>query len=138
MKLLVPMLATSLALAAVGCSSPSVNAIENANKGAQVQPVKDTRVITDEAFNRRVVITGIGEDRAPSGNKIVEAEAANLTSGYQRFRYKFAWYDPRGLEVTSLNATWIDETIPPGGRVRLTSVAPNARAEDFRLELLPR
>ncbi|MEO0586654.1 MAG: YcfL family protein [Planctomycetota bacterium] len=131
--------AASLALAVVvlaaGCAS-SVNTIENRDKAAVVQPVTDARIITDDYFDRRVAIVNVIEDRGAAGNRIVEVEAVNTSNAYQRFRYQFTWFNPAGREVTSLNTTWVDESIAPGGRERLSSVAPNASAEDFRLEIL--
>ncbi|MEM6331799.1 MAG: DUF1425 domain-containing protein [Planctomycetota bacterium] len=125
----------ALAVSIGGCSS-SVNTIENRDKRAAVTPVADERVITDAYFDRRVVVTSLIEDTGPDGNRIAEAEAMNTSNAYQRFRYQYTWFNEAGRAITSLSSTWVDESIAPGAMKRLTSVAPNASAQDFRLEIL--
>jgi hypothetical protein len=40
------------------------------------------------------------------------------------------------MSVNSAGRLWTDAFIEPGAAARIRSVAPNARAKDFRLELM--
>jgi uncharacterized protein YcfL len=134
-------LIAALALAApallAGCQSqPSVNTVGNADIIGQPTVVPDQRVITDPNFNKRVRVARIIENTGPSGNRIVEVELYNNTKAVQYYRHRFSWYDEAGMSVHAINTVWTDAFIEPGAAARIRSVAPNARAKDFRLELM--
>lgn len=119
-----------------GCRGPaSVNTVGPAERRAVPTPIQDERLITDPIFARVLPVTGLIESRTQSGLRIVEAEVQNTTRLHQPFRYRYSWYDERGLEVRSPTTVWIHETVPPGSLRRLTAIAPSERAHDFRLEL---
>ena len=134
--------ASALALIAVvgvvtGCETPpSVNTVGNKDLAGTPVVVPDERVITDAEFAKRVRIGQIIEATAPGGNRIVEAELYNDTRAIQYYRHRFTWFDENGLSVHSGNTLWTDAFIQPGAAARIRSVAPSARAKDFRLELL--
>jgi len=132
------MILASLAglLAAAGCTGPnSVNTTGPAERRAVPQPIEDERLITDPRFAEMVYVTGLIEGRTESGLRIVEAEVQNTTKVHQPFRYRYSWYNEAGMEVRAPTVVWQHESIPPGSMRRLTSIAPNHRAHDFRLEL---
>lgn len=123
-------------LCAVGCTGPSsVNTAGPADRRAEPTPIEDERVITDPEFARMVSLVGLIEGRTESGLRIVEAEVMNRTRVHQAFRFRYSWYGADGLEVRSPTVVWRHESIPPGSLRRLTAIAPDHNAHDFRLEL---
>jgi uncharacterized protein YcfL len=98
-------------------------------------PIESEKVVTDPAFAAMVPVVGLIERTTDSGLRMVEAEVQNVTKVHQSFRYRYSWYDDRGLEVRAPTVVWVHETVPPGSLRRLTAVAPTARAYDFRLEM---
>lgn len=129
-------LGSVLASVPAGCQSPaSVNTTGPAERRAVPTPIKDERLITDPKFASMVPVTGLIEGRTDSGLRIVEAEVQNLTKVHQGFRYRYSWFDERGLEVRAPTVVWVHESVPPGSLRRLTAIAPTERAHDFRLEI---
>ncbi|USN98848.1 MAG: YcfL family protein [Phycisphaeraceae bacterium] len=129
-----------LTLAAAGllaaCQGPhSVNTVGPAERRALPQRVEDERLITDPLFSKQVYVTGLIEGATDSGLRIIEAEVQNATRIHQAFRYRFSWYGEDGREVRGPTTAWLHESIPPGSLRRLTGIAPNHNAHDFRLEL---
>ena len=126
-----------LASSIAGCQGPaSVNTVGPKERRATPTPIEDERLITDPLFARRVPVVGLIEGTTDSGLRIVEAEVRNATRVHQAFRYRFTWFGADGREVRSPTAVWVHESIPPGSLRRLSAIAPDHNAHDFRLELL--
>jgi uncharacterized protein YcfL len=129
-------LASVLVSVPAGCHAPAtVNTTGPAERRAVPTPIRDERLITDAKFASMVPVTGLIEGRTDSGLRMVEAEVQNLTKVHQGFRYRYSWFDERGLEVRAPTVVWVHESVPPGSLRRLTAIAPSERAHDFRLEI---
>lgn len=127
----------SLASLIAGCQGPaSVNTVGPKERRATPTQIEDERLITDPLFARKVPVVGLIEGKTDSGLRIVEAEVRNATRIHQAFRYRFSWFGRDGREVRSPTTVWVHESIPPGSLRRLTAIAPDHNAYDFRLELL--
>ncbi len=137
MKITAPILAVCLAGAVAGCAGPaSVNTVGPKERSATPTPIEDERLITDPLFARQVPVIGLIEGETDNGLRIVEAEIRNATRIHRGFRYRFTWYGADGLEIRSPTSVWVHESIPPGALRRLTGIAPDRDAHDFRLEIL--
>ncbi|MDX9911845.1 MAG: YcfL family protein [Phycisphaerales bacterium] len=122
---------------ATGCNSqPRVNTTEAAEKGGEPKIVKDNRLVFDSNLNNNVALVGVAEGTSASGLKSVEAEVFNRSRSRQAIRYRFEWFGPDGLAISSGTSVYRDRALLGGERARLTAVAPNDRAVDWQLEII--
>jgi uncharacterized protein YcfL len=132
--LLLPGLLAGLTLLSA-CRSTSMNTVERAEPTGQPRRVNDLRVLTDASLNRKVSIVGVSEAQTPGGLLRVQVELRNLTSSYQRFNYRFQWFDAEGMQVGA--STAMESGQIEGQETKyLTRVAPTPECRDFRLQLI--
>jgi uncharacterized protein YcfL len=113
----------------------SMNTVERADPAGQRQMVNNQRVLTDASLNRKVSIVGVNEALTPGGLLRVQVELVNRTSSYQRFNYRFEWFDANGMQVGGTSA--MESAQIEGQESKyLTRVAPTPTCKDFRLKLI--
>ena len=88
--------ATAALLALLGAGCQTVNTTETAQPAFQRNMVSEKRVITDASLARKVQILGVNVSDGPGGFLKVQAEVLNTTRRYQRFAYKWEWFDKDG------------------------------------------
>jgi uncharacterized protein YcfL len=125
--------AASLAVI-VGCSTQSVNTVENANPAATRAMVTDKRIITDSSLNKAVHVVGVNE--VPGEFRKVQVELLNTTSSVKSFSYLFEWFDRDGMLVSTPTASFVPRQIEGGESLFISGVAPKPDAKDFRLKLI--
>jgi len=117
-----------------GCTT--VNTVERAQPAAQRNIVSDKRVITDGSLNRKVQIVALNENVGAGGFLKVQAEVINTTRSYQRFSYKFEWFDENGMLVSTPTSTFIPRQIEGQESLSIAATAPTPTVRDFRLKLI--
>ncbi|MFM7555635.1 MAG: DUF1425 domain-containing protein [Verrucomicrobiota bacterium] len=132
---LVRVLATATLLAAIGTGCETVNTSEPAQPAFQRNMVSEKRVITDASLARRVQVQGINVSEGPGGFLKVQAEILNTTRSYQRFAYKWEWFDKDGNLVEGPASVAVTRQVEGKESLFLQGVAPNAAVRDFRLKL---
>lgn len=140
-----------IALAVVGALSGcqnSVNSVENAEKQASPNIIKDARFQTDGWLRDRLLLKGVNTTVNFGGIMQVQVTALNDRTGFfnemwsgitgedpYRVEYRFQWMDANGMEVHSPTSIWKQRIIEPGETVRFESIAPSAQCKDFVLSL---
>jgi uncharacterized protein YcfL len=127
---------TAALLAVSGCSTTTVNSVENAQKQGQRQMVSDSRVITDTGLNKKVSLVGVNQSMTPGGLLKVQVELLNTTRSYQAFNYRFEWFDAQGMQFDGIASALMPATIEGKESKFISGVAPTAACKDFRLKLI--
>lgn len=138
-------LAVCLALSA--CQN-TVNTVENADKSATPNVIRDARFVTDGWLRDRLVLRSVKTATADSGHLMVEVAATNVRTGAlaqawssmtgdvpYTVDYKFDWQDANGMTVDTALSIWRSKQIKPGETVYFKTVAPTAQCKDFILNL---
>lgn len=131
-----PLVSLLMAFAAAAGGCTTVNTVENADKQAQVMPVRDARIITDHSLNGIAKVVAIRQGAAASDLMRVDVDVLNNSVFQGRFNYKFEWFDEAGLLVDSPGNHWLPQIIEAKETITLIGVAPNSRAKDFKLKLI--
>ena len=126
----------------------TVNTIENGDKNATPNVVRDARFVTDAWLRDRLVLSSVKTAVTPSGHMAAEVTATNVRTGYfaqvwsaatgdvpYEIDYKFTWQDENGMSVDSSLSIWQTRQIKPGETVFFKSVAPTKKCRDFILNL---
>ena len=122
-------------LALTGCRT-SVNTVENAEKSASRDIVKDKRVVTDPSL--RVNVTAINERTAPNGFKQIQIELTNRRNSDVSVFYSVEWFDENGMAVPTGTGGWVDTPFVARESKFVVLTAPTAMAKDFRIKLVNR
>lgn len=143
-KIALTLLGVSLALIISSCQN-SVNSVENSEKQAQPNFVKNKRVVTDGVLDDRISILRVDSKEMDSGLLAVQVKLRSQRVGFwswlikgdapYKIAYRFHWQDESGMDITTAASTWIEKDILPGDTVTLTTIAPNVRCKDFLLKL---
>jgi uncharacterized protein YcfL len=128
-------LATATLMALLGAGCHTVNTTETAQPVFQRNLVSEKRVITDASLARKVQILGVNVSDGPGGFLKVQAEVQNTTGRYQRFAYKWEWFDKDGNLIEGPAAVSIIREVEGKESLFINGVAPNPAARDFRLKL---
>ena len=141
----VTVIAVCLAMSA--CQN-SVNTVENADKSAQPNVIRDARFVTDGWLRDRLALRSVKTATAASGHLMVEVAATNVRTGAlaqtwssmtgevpYTVDYKFDWQDENGMTVETSLSIWQSRQIKPGETVYFKSVAPTAQCKDFILNI---
>ena len=126
----------------------TVNTVENADKSATPNEIRDSRFVTDGWLRDRLALRSVRTATAPSGHLVVEVAATNVRTGAlaqawssmtgdvpYTVDYKFSWQDANGMSVDADRSVWLSKRIKPGETVYFKSVAPTAQCKDFTLSL---
>lgn len=140
-----PLIAACLAFSA--CQN-TVNTVENADKNATPNIVRDNRFVTDGWLRDRLALRSVKTAVSASGHLMVEVAATNVRTGAlaqtwssitgdvpYTVDYKFDWQDANGMTVSSSLSIWQSRQIKPGETVYFKSVAPTPECKDFILNL---
>lgn len=120
-----------------GCSSSSVNTISNADVKANIQPIVDRRIYTDDRMAKALTVTELRESKTNDGFMRVQIFLKNRTSDSYHLLYRFVWTDENGVEVESLdNPNFVAVAVLPGDDLTLTSIAPQKNCRDFKVRLM--
>ena len=126
----------------------TVNTVENADKAASPNIVKDSRFITDGWLRDRLQLRSVRMHQPPNGNMTVEVAATNVRTGAfaqmwsgmtgenpYNVSYKFIWQDENGMTVESTLSIWQTIQIKPGETVFFKATAPTPKCKDFILNI---
>ena len=140
-----PVMAACLVLSA--CQN-TVNTVENADKSATPNVIRDNRFVTDGWLRDRLVLRSVKTATADSGLLRVEVTATNVRTGAlaqtwssltgdvpYTVDYKFVWQDANGMAVETSLSIWQSRQIKPGETVFFKSIAPTPQCKDFILNL---
>ncbi len=140
-----PVMAACLILPA--CQN-TVNTVENADKNATPNIVRDNRFVTDGWLRDRLALRSVQTATAESGLLVVEVAATNVRTGAlaqawssmtgevpYTVDYKFVWQDANGITVDTPLSIWQSRQIKPGETVYFKSTAPTPQCKDFILNL---
>ena len=140
-----PVMAVCLLLSA--CQN-TVNTVENADKSATPNVIRDNRFVTDGWLRDRLVLRSVKTATADSGLLMVEVTATNVRTGAlaqmwssmtgdvpYTVDYKFVWQDANGMAVDTQLSIWQSRQIKPGETVYFKSIAPTPQCKDFILNL---
>lgn len=128
-------LATAILMAAFGSGCETVNTTETAQPAFQRNMVAEKRVITDSSLARRVQVQGVNVSDGPGGFLKVQAEVLNTTRSYQRFAYKWEWFDKDGNVVEGPSSVAVTRQVEGKESLFIQGVAPHPSVRDFRLKL---
>jgi uncharacterized protein YcfL len=131
----VRVVATATLLALLGAGCQTVNTTETAQPAFQRNMVSEKRVITDASLARKVQILGVNVSDGPGGFLKVQAEVQNTTRRYQRFAYKWEWFDKDGNLVEGPSSVAVIRQVEGKESLFINGVAPNPSVRDFRLKL---
>ena len=140
-----PAMAACLILSA--CQN-TVNTVENADKSATPNVIRDNRFVTDGWLRDRLALRSVKTATAESGLLVVEVTATNVRTGAlaqtwssltgdvpYTVDYKFVWQDANGMAVDTPLSIWQSKQIKPGETVFFKSTAPTPQCKDFILNL---
>ncbi len=140
-----PLIAACLAISA--CQN-TVNTVENADKNATPNVIRDNRFVTDGWLRDRLALRSVRTATTDGGLLVVEVTATNVRTGAlaqtwsgltgdnpYTIDYKFVWQDANGITVDTPLSIWQSRQIKPGETVYFKSVAPTPQCKDFILNL---
>lgn len=129
-----------LALAAlgllVGCSSDSVNTVENARKFAAMQVMRDARVDTDLNLADDFGVVRLNAAENAAGILRVQAEMENFTRSRMTINAMIEWYDETAMRIDTAGGGWQQYVFEPRESRSIVFTAPSREARDFRLKML--
>lgn len=125
----------ALMLALAGCRS-SVNTVENLDKAALPEALRDARIVTDVGLADTVAVTRLSSAVAATGVLRMQAEIENLSGSPQTVNMLVEWYDGDGMRVASPNEGWQQLRLMGRESRSIVMAGPNATAKDFRIKLL--
>ncbi len=124
------------AVALAGCSTATVNSVENTQKVGQPYYINDTRVVTDNSLAKSVALVAVNTITTPAGFLKVQVQVKNRTSSHKSFLYRFDWFDINGMQVKNIVSATIPDQIEGGETKFIAGVAPNPDCKDFRLNFI--
>jgi uncharacterized protein YcfL len=139
--------AAAVCLALSACQN-TVNTVENADKSATPNVIRDARFVTDGWLRDRLQLRSVKTAISASGHLMVEVAATNVRTGPlaqtwsgltgenpYTVDYKFDWQDENGITVDTNLSIWQSRQIKPGETVYFKTVAPTPRCKDFILNI---
>lgn len=148
MKFILKSASLMAACLAFSACQNTVNTIENADKSATPNVIRDNRFVTDGWLRDRLALRSVKTATSDSGHLMVEVAATNVRTGAlaqtwsgitgevpYTVDYKFVWQDANGMTVETPLSIWQSRQIKPGETVYFKSVAPTPRCKDFILNL---
>lgn len=127
------LLATAVLLGAVaGCGSVNTTSTRQAPSEDKVSTRTQVNDLFTQIFLRA---TDVRMFPTKGGPLQTQVDVANDGFGTRSFSYRFEWLDARGNVIPSSVYTWKATSVPAGGSVTITSVAPSEAATDFKLQL---
>jgi uncharacterized protein YcfL len=135
-RIVLPISFAAVLLAVAGCSSTTVNSVENAQKEGQRQMVTDQRAVTDTSLARKVSIVGVNQSLTPGGLLKVQVELLNRTRSLQRFEYRFEWFNADGMQMNSVVSALVPDQIEGKEDKFISCVAPTPDCKDFRVKFI--
>ena len=146
-NILKPLSIAAVCLVASACQN-TVNTVENADKNATPNVIRDTRFVTDGWLRDRLALRSVRTAVSPTGLLVVEVTATNVRTGAlaqtwssitgdvpYSVDYKFVWQDASGITVDTPLSIWQVKQIKPGETVFFKSTAPTPECKDFMLNL---
>jgi len=146
-SILKPISAAAACLVIAACQN-TVNTVENADKNATPNVIRDQRFVTDGWLRDRLALRSVRTATTDGGLLVVEVTATNVRTGAlaqtwssmtgdvpYTVDYKFVWQDANGITVDTQLSIWQSRQIKPGETVYFKSVAPSPRCKDFILNL---
>ena len=122
-----------LALTVAGCAT--VNTVEPAYPGAQVEKIPDKRIITNSTLNEIAYVVEVDKGSTPSGLAQVQVRLQNMKSGVKNVNYKFEWFDAQGISLN--NDPQTHNISLEGGEVKsISDIATSPSAVDWKLSLM--
>ena len=134
--LLLPALSLLFVLGTTGCSSSSVNSIENAEKNAAMTILRDCRVVTDDSLEDRLVPVRLNTATNAAGILRLQIEVENLSRKRISAYAILDWYDGDAIRLDTAGGGWQQYVFEPRESRSLTFTAPTPSAKDFRLKLI--
>ena len=148
MKIILKSILVMAACSAITACQNTVNTVENADKSATPNVIRDSRFVTDGWLRDRLVLRSVKTATADSGHLMVEVAATNVRTGAlaqtwssltgdvpYTVDYKFDWQDANGMTVDTQLSIWQSKQIKPGETVYFKSIAPTTKCKDFILNL---
>lgn len=124
------------AITMAGCSTGTVNSVQNAPTTGRRNVIADKRIITDRGLNRSVSVVAVNTAMTPGNLLRVQVELLNRTASLQPFIYRFEWFDLNGMQINNVLSATIPDQIEGGDTKLISSVAPTPDCKDFRLKLM--
>lgn len=121
-----------LVLPVVGCGTVNTTTTRQAPSEDQV----DTRTQVNDLFTQIFLkATDVRMFPTKGGPLQTQVDVANDGFRTRSFSYRFEWLDARGNVIPSSIYTWKATSVPAGGSIMISSVAPSEAATDFKLQL---
>jgi uncharacterized protein YcfL len=113
----------------------TINTVERQDPVGHANIVPDRRVITNPELEGVARVLAVRESTVSGDMLKIQVDLANWHSHTRRIVYKFEWFDPQGMLVSTPLSTWQPCTLQGKETVTVTGVAPTPAAKDFRLKL---
>lgn len=126
-----PACAAAILLGACG----SVNTTSTRESGPTPSTVPAYKQINDLFTDIFLHVRDVREGRTPSGLRNAQVDVANDGFTTRHFAYKFIWSDASGMNIDSQTSIWQNAAVASGTRITISSVAPNASAANFSLQV---
>ena len=148
MKFSLKLISALTACLALSACQNTVNTVENADKSATPNVIRDNRFVTDGWLRDRLALRSVRTATTEGGLLVVEVTATNVRTGPlaqtwsgitgdnpYTIDYKFVWQDANGMSVDTPLSVWQSRQIKPGETVYFKTVAPTPQCKDFILNL---
>jgi len=128
-------------IAKIGCGLLVTAAIVGCQRTVDTVQVGDSLgtsykwVQTDSGASQAFKVITARKTRTETGQLKVEVELQNIRKSYERFVYKFEWFDAKGMEISSITNDWQVRVVNGLETVTLTGIAADARVTDCRVKL---
>ncbi len=100
---------------------------------ANTEPKSNIAKITDKCLVDTISITDIKGKKENNGFMKIQISGENTSDTYQKLDYKIVWLDENGFVIKSILSNWRKTSADANQAFYITSISPNAKADDFRV-----
>lgn len=134
-----------IVLVAASSCMDTVNRVENADRQANPNFVKNKRSITDSFLSGRLTVVRVDKQQLSNDLLKIQVTLRSERVGFwdwifkgdepYKISYRFTWMNAHGMMVNTPTDTWLEKDVLPGELTVLQAIGPNPSCKDFNLQI---
>ncbi len=124
----------------VGCANNDKDSRVNLSRGVGSDSLGDNIIVRpigdfiSALIGEGLEVETVKTKRNNDGIMVAQIAVYNKSTKTRRFQYKVTWFDADGFTVNTKTSVWLDYSVAAKSSDTITSVAPNARAVNFKID----
>ncbi len=126
-------------LLVIGCGQSNKDSRVNLSRGVGSDSFGDSILIRpigdfiSALIGEGLEVETVKTKRNSDGIMVAQISVYNKSTKTRRFQYKVNWVDADGFTINTKTSVWLDYSVAAKSSATITSVAPNARAVNFKI-----